>query len=328
LSAFRQSKLESYNVAMTETIKEIIAKIETYNGVFPKDELQILIDNKEEAIPFLLESLSDVKKLYERLEAEENYILPFYSLFLLAQFREKKAYPLVYEIFSYDAETVDDYWGDMITEDVGRILASTSNGDVSLINEIIRNEENYEYVRSAGLTAWLCLLRANLVTRSETITFLKSLFYLPPEEDETLRTWVVNTCLDIRAKELLPEIEKSFADGLVELSVQGDWEEFQALWKNNKVRYFEESPFFNLIDDTIEELSRWEYFKSEEQKQADAERWRQRARELGFDRPSKVTEKIVWETNDGTFQRETPKVGKNEPCPCGSGRKYKKCCLN
>lgn len=24
--------------------------------------------------------------------------------------------------------------------------------------------------------------------------------------------------------------------------------------------------------------------------------------------------------------REQPKVGRNEPCPCGSGRKYKKCC--
>ena len=25
---------------------------------------------------------------------------------------------------------------------------------------------------------------------------------------------------------------------------------------------------------------------------------------------------------------ETPKIGRNEPCPCGSGKKYKKCCLN
>ena len=25
-------------------------------------------------------------------------------------------------------------------------------------------------------------------------------------------------------------------------------------------------------------------------------------------------------------RRETPKVGRNEPCPCGSGRKYKDCC--
>lgn len=27
----------------------------------------------------------------------------------------------------------------------------------------------------------------------------------------------------------------------------------------------------------------------------------------------------------GTFVREEPKVGRNDPCPCGSGKKYKKC---
>jgi len=27
-----------------------------------------------------------------------------------------------------------------------------------------------------------------------------------------------------------------------------------------------------------------------------------------------------------TFRRESPRVGRNDPCPCGSGRKYKKCC--
>ena len=28
---------------------------------------------------------------------------------------------------------------------------------------------------------------------------------------------------------------------------------------------------------------------------------------------------------DRTFQRQQPKVGRNDPCPCGSGKKYKKC---
>lgn len=28
-----------------------------------------------------------------------------------------------------------------------------------------------------------------------------------------------------------------------------------------------------------------------------------------------------------TFRRETPKIGRNDPCPCGSGKKYKKCCV-
>jgi len=26
------------------------------------------------------------------------------------------------------------------------------------------------------------------------------------------------------------------------------------------------------------------------------------------------------------WRREEPKVGRNDPCPCGSGKKYKKCC--
>ena len=29
-----------------------------------------------------------------------------------------------------------------------------------------------------------------------------------------------------------------------------------------------------------------------------------------------------------TVQRQTPRIGRNEPCPCGSGKKYKKCCLH
>jgi SEC-C motif-containing protein len=28
----------------------------------------------------------------------------------------------------------------------------------------------------------------------------------------------------------------------------------------------------------------------------------------------------------GTVRRERPKVGRNAPCPCGSGKKYKRCC--
>jgi SEC-C motif-containing protein len=38
-----------------------------------------------------------------------------------------------------------------------------------------------------------------------------------------------------------------------------------------------------------------------------------------------------WFFDDGytpstTVVRDSPKVGRNEPCPCGSGKKYKKCC--
>ena len=30
--------------------------------------------------------------------------------------------------------------------------------------------------------------------------------------------------------------------------------------------------------------------------------------------------------SSATVVRTTPKIGRNDPCPCGSGKKYKNCC--
>jgi len=45
--------------------------------------------------------------------------------------------------------------------------------------------------------------------------------------------------------------------------------------------------------------------------------WRRQSREKQL--PPEPNSKVV---------RNSPKTGRNAPCPCGSGRKYKKCCLN
>ena len=37
-------------------------------------------------------------------------------------------------------------------------------------------------------------------------------------------------------------------------------------------------------------------------------------------------EPIAEQPSNTTYKRETPKVGRNAPCPCGSGKKYKHCC--
>lgn len=33
-------------------------------------------------------------------------------------------------------------------------------------------------------------------------------------------------------------------------------------------------------------------------------------------------------SNDTPYIKKEPDIGRNDPCPCGSGKKYKKCCLN
>ena len=49
---------------------------------------------------------------------------------------------------------------------------------------------------------------------------------------------------------------------------------------------------------------------------------RQEPRDLKFS----GADETAASTSSEPFRREGPKVGRNDPCPCGSGKKYKKCC--
>jgi HEAT repeat protein len=71
-----------------------------------------------------------------------------------------------------------------------------------------------------------------------------------------------------------------------------------------------------------------------ESRKAESERRERRKKELN-DLAKKAAEKrktAQKETNRRapvtTFKRKAAKVGRNDPCPCGSGKKFKKCCLN
>ena len=58
------------------------------------------------------------------------------------------------------------------------------------------------------------------------------------------------------------------------------------------------------------------------------EEWLQTPREsLEGKKPAEVLEGgRLFPDKVETFRREAPKVGRNDPCPCGSGKKFKKCC--
>jgi uncharacterized protein YecA (UPF0149 family) len=38
--------------------------------------------------------------------------------------------------------------------------------------------------------------------------------------------------------------------------------------------------------------------------------------------------KQIWHQSHTPWVRISEKIGRNEPCPCGSGKKYKNCCIN
>lgn len=43
------------------------------------------------------------------------------------------------------------------------------------------------------------------------------------------------------------------------------------------------------------------------------------------DKPENISD-VERLLNPRMIKSDNPKVGRNDPCPCGSGKKYKKCC--
>ena len=89
-------------------------------------------------------------------------------------------------------------------------------------------------------------------------------------------------------------------------------------YKNEGFSLFES--MLNTIDENV--VNR--YFKvrvvrQEEQLRQPIQTEKQEVRSLTDNRPGKVEKQH-------TVKRSAQKVGRNDPCPCGSGKKYKKCC--
>jgi hypothetical protein len=59
------------------------------------------------------------------------------------------------------------------------------------------------------------------------------------------------------------------------------------------------------------------------------DRWFTNAGESGRDDTAAYREEedVARRPAAETIIRHQPKVGRNDPCPCGSGKKYKKCCM-
>ena len=79
-------------------------------------------------------------------------------------------------IFSQPGEIPFDLAGDTVTQDLGRILACVSNGDISGMTSLIENEQVNPYVRSAAMDGLLTLVVCGKRAREEIVAYFHQLF--------------------------------------------------------------------------------------------------------------------------------------------------------
>jgi hypothetical protein len=292
------------------TIPEILKELEFYTGRFPKKAMRAAVEQREAVTPELLRVLESAAGDPEKFAERKDYMMHMFALFLLAQFRERRAYPLVTKIVGAPGETPFDLFGDTITEGLSRVLGSVYNGDPAPLQNLVENEAVNDYVRSAALDAFLVLKDSSQMTREEVVAYFQRLFGGRLTRTHS-HAWngLVCAAADLPAPELLEDVRRAYDDGLVDPGF-ADWAgiERDLLRHDQKHR-----GDYTVITDAIAEMEWWASFHRE-----DSVPKKQVQPRLRIPAVSSTTRQPVGRA----------KIGRNEPCPCGSGKKYKKCCGN
>lgn len=296
---------------------EILRQFERATGKFARAAVVAAVARREEITPELLRILEETVDRAVLLDAEGDYMAHLYAMFLLAQFRETRAYPLVVRFASLPGPLLDSLCGDFITEDLGRVLASVCGGDLTGIQSLIENEGTDEWVRGAAMSSLVTLVAAGQKSRDEMVNYFAGLF-----PGKLVRQWshvwdtLVSYSTDLYPEELLHDIKQAYTDDLVDPRYIGldDVEREMAMGKDRVLARLTDDRNQRLVDDTVAEMGWWACFRE--------------ASRDGASTPTEVSGRTKPKLGGEVHQiiRAAPKIGRNERCPCGSGRKYKKCC--
>lgn len=247
-------------------IKEILSDLEGYKKSFPNEAVTDAITQKEMITPELLRILEQAEKNIHQIETEPDYMAHIYAMFILAQFREKRAYPLIINLFSYPGKTSFDIAGDFICEDLPRVLASVCDGDSTLIKQLVENTDANEYVRFSALKALLVLVVNGKSTRKDVIEYYESLFKGKLERKNSM-VWngLISFSSHLCAQEVYEDIKNAYNEKLIDpffFSLNDMEEYFSRGWEKNLVM-LKDDFHYTYVDDIVNYLKGWHWFTSE-----------------------------------------------------------------
>jgi len=304
---------------------ELRPQLSHIGPAYPHEAVARIRAARESLAPLLVAELEALAADPSPAADDADYILHLHLLALLAEFRESRAYPAMLRLATRGEAEADAVLGDLATELIGRSLASVCAGAFDPLCVLADDVKVSPWLRGAALEAMVvCCLEGDAAQDDVTSRIAalagreaeRQLALPPVARSDMFVGAAVAHLLEVRGVAVLDSVRRWFCQGLVDPSICGDLEEVE--------REFER-PFA----ERVEWLREWDkgYVRDAEAEMAG----------LGMfdsdlmDWPSEDDE--ADEADEGEvraqaepYVRDLPKVGRNDPCPCGSGKKYKKCC--
>jgi hypothetical protein len=185
---------------------------------------------------------------------------------------------------------------------------------VDLIKQLILNRDANEYCRGQAIEALALIVAWNERSREEVVDYFGWLARQGLEREPN-HAWdcLACACADIEAVSVFDDLRKAGREGFLDPTVMEpeELDEVEAAPRGSQISSFRQhhGPF----KDIAKETAWWSSFAKSRRAPA--------AFGSGTGAKSEPDEYA-----EPKPYIAPPKIGRNEPCPCGSGKKYKKCC--
>lgn len=254
------------------------------------------------------------KKMFEENGWDEermNFVV--HAIYLLGELEATDSLETIFDVLGQSDEYFDLFLGDFLTSAIWEPIYKMAANDLEACKEFMSTPGIDTYARATIPDVLEQLAIHHPERRDEVLIWYADViqFFL----DSTLEDNVIDSdviallicnVIDIDGTELVPEIEQLFKRGLVSQGICGDWQAVKEA--------FERPDSFDKRKEILPIVDRYEEITAT---------WAEYIEEIG----SSPTDYYDYFSPSVMPVRAEPKIGRNDPCPCGSGKKYKKCCL-
>jgi hypothetical protein len=256
-------------------------------------------------------------------------------MFRLAEARETRAFKPLCQLLSAMGPGVDKLdFGNVVTEILPSILVALFDGTTVRLTDMILSGATDDYVRSSALFALVQLVRDGRIGRADAERVLSVLPGTSPENSSVLwHSWAMAIAA-LKLHEFAPVVERTLSGSDIEdadetLAHFCDTMAIVAASPNaaSASTAFEFTPF------TTAAAARARTKEMSEMFTVLADMIQQSRAARATDKAGQTVRRALDVKKYGyspveTVTNDHRHVGRNDPCPCGSGKKHKKCCLN
>ncbi len=288
--------------------------------VLPQAAILEIRAHRELMIPALIECIRSASRAVQ--EDETAGFAPFYALLLLCEFQATEALPTIIEAVSLPGNLPEVIFNDEgIGEFLRRALGLCST---DVVAQLMANTEIHKKVRWAAMETLVAMVGAERLDHDQAVELIgDTLRSAIDNRDGEISTFAVFTLSRLAPKAALPLVKKADDECLID----------EFLIDYDTVVEAAEVPLAEVIEtlqrymplgvsDAIFELKKLG-FRCEPDKPTESTK----AIKRSVPKPHMLDQlQAIQIPLQTSTVRNTSHPGRNDPCSCGSGKKYKKCC--